>query len=263
MKAIWKGSLSFGLVSIPMEVYSAVQQHTFGFKILHAKCHTPLHNYRWCEKCKQEVVWDDTVRGLKLADGSYAIITKDMLHRLKPEKSDQLTLIACIDKEALAPIYYDQHYYLIPAKRQEKAYYLLRDALLRSDKGVVAQGTFKEKEHLCFIQSYHDILLLTTLNYTYEIKAIPPLLSSSKITAKEIDLAEELLMKWYTKKFKMDNFRDTFADELIQLVEREKSGKKPRRRKSTIAHPHTSLMQKLKDSLATKKSLSPAGKRAR
>lgn len=270
MKAMWKGSLSFGLVSIPVELYTAVQPHAFGFTVLHATCHTPLHYYRWCEHCKKDVSWENTVKGIKLADGTYFIITKEALADLKPEKSDQLSLIACIDAQSIDPLYQDQHYYLVPAKVQEKAYYLLHAALIKIEKIIIARGIFKDKEHVCLIQPYQDIFILTTLNYTYEIKTKPQLEHKAPaLDAKERALAEQLLMKWYTKKLDLSKFKDTFADELVKLIERSKKTKKraaPKKQKKAERRKTTAppLLAALKESLAMyEQQKSAASKRAR
>ena len=258
MKVVWKGTLSFGLVSIPVELYTAVQQHAFGFTMVHDTCHTALHYIRWCEHCKKEVSWDEVDKGIKLADGSYFIVTKESLAALKPASSDQLSLLACIDLDALEPLYIDQHYYLMPMKQQEKAYYLLHESLKKMGKGIIAQGIFKEKEHICLIQPYQDIFLLNTLNYTYEIKTKPLLAAPKKslLDPKELALAQQLLMKWYTKKFTMSKFKDTFAASLMKLIEQSKHHKLKRvKSKKAVAKKPSSLMHALKESLTTNKNI--------
>ena len=124
--ASWKGSISFGLVQFNIELYSAIASHSLGFNLLHAKCHTPISNKRICPKCKVEVEWSDLVKGLKLDDGSYFIITKENLEKLKPEKTDSIQIIEFVSTSLISPIYLDQHYYVLPSRHTDRAFFLLR-----------------------------------------------------------------------------------------------------------------------------------------
>ena len=92
MKAIWSGSISFGLLNIPVHLYSAISEHSFGFKLLCGKCHRPLKNVRWCEHCKKEVAWEDTIKGFKKDNDEYFLMTKEAIHKLKPEKMDTIDI---------------------------------------------------------------------------------------------------------------------------------------------------------------------------
>lgn len=270
MKTIWKGSLSFGLVSIPIELFSAVQQHAFGFTLLHETCHTPLNYYRWCEHCQKDVEWQHTVKGIKLADGTYFTMTQAQLKDLKPKKSDQLTLIACIDEDTVEPLYFDQHYYVLPVKPQEKSFHLLLAVLKKKKKELVVRAIFREKEYICLLKPYQDILVLTTLNYSYEIKTVPQVEHAEpSLPPKELALAEQLLMTWYTKKFSLTKFKDTFAEQLMQTIEQERKGKKRKRasapkKKKALTPASSSLTKALKESLLIQdKGQTKLAKRAR
>ncbi|MES1224323.1 MAG: Ku protein, partial [Bacteroidota bacterium] len=114
MKAIWKGSISFGLVSIPVHLYSAISSQSLGFKLLHGKCHTAINYLRWCPKCKIDVKWEDIVKGMPVKDGGYIVLTKEKLEELKPEKSDLIEIAEFVALDQLSPIFQDDHYYLLP-----------------------------------------------------------------------------------------------------------------------------------------------------
>src|SRR5437899_660382 len=116
MKAIWTGTISFGLVEIPIKITSAIQSHVFGFHMLHAKCHTRLEYQRWCPHCKQEVSWEDTVKGYEQENGSYRIFTKEELEQFKPEKTDRIDMIAFVRRELVEDIFQENHYYVLPNK---------------------------------------------------------------------------------------------------------------------------------------------------
>src|SRR5688572_17775447 len=105
MKAIWSGSLSFGLLNIPVHVYSAITEHSFGFRILCAQCHTPLKNVRWCQQCKKAVSWDDTVKGFKRDKSSFFVMTHEAINKLKPEKIDTIMIQEFVDKDEIETLY--------------------------------------------------------------------------------------------------------------------------------------------------------------
>src|SRR5437868_14772884 len=113
MKAIWSGSLSFGLLNIPIHLYSAITEHRFKFNILCAVCNTQLKNVRWCPHCKKEVIWNKTVKGFKKNDGSFFIISQDTLKKLKPEKLDIITIKEFVHQSAIEILYIKDHYYVL------------------------------------------------------------------------------------------------------------------------------------------------------
>lgn len=241
MKSIWKGSISFGLVTIPVRLYSAVQEHVLGFKLLHSKCHTPITYKRWCEHCKKDIPWDEVVKGLKLENGSYFILTQEKLKELKPEKSDAISIVEFVQASQIEPIYLEHHYYLGPEKEGENAFFLFKKAL--EDSGKVAIGTFvmRDKEYACVINPYSDAMLLTTLNYAYEIRDIaevPNLKAPKKLEASELKLANQLIDQLTVKKFNLAQFKDTFAEQLkaaIKKGKKEKIKTKEKKATSTVA----------------------------
>lgn len=233
MKAIWDGSLSFGLVTIPVRLYSATEAHSLGFKVLCAKCHNPLSYLRYCSKCKKEVAWEDVTKGLKQENGKYFITTPEKIKELKPEKTDSISIIEFVDKDEIDFIYLSSHYYLAPKKKSENAYFLFRKAL--EDTNKVGIGTFvmRDKEYVCALTPYETGLLLTTMNYTYEIrpiKKIGALKDVPKIKASELKLAKQLIGQLSKKRFDLSKFKDTFAQKLKAAI---KKGKKVRPKKGT------------------------------
>jgi DNA end-binding protein Ku len=154
MKSIWNGNLAFGLVSIKIELFSAVQEHYIGFNLLHAKCHTPIQNKRICPRCNKTLIASEIVKGLKLPDGSFMIIKKEDLDKLKPPRSDNIEIIEFVDTIKINPIYYHHHYFVLPAKSTDKAFFLFLQALNSLNKSAIGRIIFKDKEYLCSIQPY-------------------------------------------------------------------------------------------------------------
>lgn len=230
MKSIWKGSISFGLVTIPVRLYSAIQEHVLGFKLLHAKCHTPISYKRWCDHCKKEIPWNDVVKGLKQEDGSYFILTQEKLKELKPEKTDQLSIVEFVKADQIEPIYLEQHYYLGPEKEGQTAFYLFKKALEQSRKVAIGKFVMRDKEYLCVINPFQETLLLTTLNYAYEIRSlaeVPHLKTPKSLPMSELKLATQLIDQLTVKTFKLEQFKDTFAQQLKEAIKKSKK-QKPR-----------------------------------
>ncbi len=255
MRSLWKGTLSFGLVNIYVEAYSAIQEHSLGFKLLHAKCHTPISYQRWCSHCKQTVEWQDIVKGLKVEDDTYFILTQENLKKLRPEKTDTIEIIEFVDVLAIDPIYYDQHYYLAPAKVSDKAYFLFIAALSHLNKVAIGRFVFKDKEYIGAIQPHNNGLLLTTLNYEYEIrpfKKLEELTPPEHMESRELKLAEQLINKLSKKKFDMSRFKDSFAEKLKEQIKKASKGKLviPEVKKPTKVAEQPSLMDALKASIA-------------
>lgn len=228
MKSVWNGTISFGLVNIPVRIYSAVQEHVMGFTLLCKKCHTPIKYERWCRKCHKEVAWQDVVKGLKLDDGKYFIVTQEKLHELKPTKTDRIEIKEFIELDQIKFIYLEHHYYMGPEKLGEKAYFLFKKALEETSKVAIGQFVMRDKEYICAITPYGDGLLLTTLNYSYEIRditTIAELRVQPKIDKAELQLAEKLIAQLTKKKFNLSTYKDTFAEELAKAIKKGKKEK--------------------------------------
>lgn len=265
MKAIWKGSISFGLVTIPVELYSAIEEHTFGFKLLHKKCNTPISYERHCDHCNQIIDWHDVVKGIKLSNGSYFILSQEKLHALKPTKTDVIDVIQFVDSASISTIFYEHHYYVIPAKEHAQAYFLFIAALKNLNKTGIGRFVIKDKEYVCALQPYEHGILLSTLNYAYEIKKLDAFykLHAPKLNVKQLALAEELIQK-LSAPFDMKQFKDTFATKLkakIKKGTRVKIEKKPKKEAEKPIAP--SLMTALQSSLHAHERHAPAHARAR
>jgi DNA end-binding protein Ku len=254
MKSIWKGTISFGLVSIPVRLYSAIQEHALSFKMLHAKCHTPVEYKRWCPHCKKEVPWNSIVKGYKLEDGSYVVLTQEKLSELRPQTTDTISVVEFVATSAIEPIYLEHHFYLGPEKSGEKSFYLFKKALQDSRK--VAIGTFvmRDKEYACMINPYGEVMMLSTLNYSYEIrdvKEVPNIGPSKKLSNAEIALAKQLIDKLTVKKFNLAQFKDTFAEQLKAVLKKSKKEQIFAKKKKTKEKPLIVGQKKKETSLAT------------
>ena len=144
MKSIWSGAISFGMVNIPVKLYSAVQRRPVTFRLLHEKDHSPIEYRRWCAKDDKEVPWEEVVKGVEVEEGSFYIFTKEELENFRPRKSSAIEISEFIASDRLDRIYIDQHYFVGPNKVGEKAFFLFKEALAKT--GRMAIGGFVMRE---------------------------------------------------------------------------------------------------------------------
>ena len=249
MKTIWNGSISFGLVTIPVKLYSAVQPKSLKFKLLSKKDNSPIKYKRVSEKDGKEVKWEDIVKGYEISKGNYYTITKEELSKLKPEKSDLIEVLEFVNVDRIDPIYFNSHYYVAPEKEKEKSFFLFKNVLQTSGKAAIAKFVMHEKEHVCVIVSYKNGLLLTTLNYAYEIRdisEIEELKGSISLREEELKLAKTLIEQLTKEEFKISQFKDTFKEQLDEAIKNKEKGIS---RKSVSIKSEPDLIKALRQSL--------------
>ena len=252
MRSIWNGDLSFGLVTMHVQIFAATEPYSLGFKMLCGKCHTPLSYERVCSKCKKTVPYELVVKGLKLPDGSYFIVTMEKIKELRPEKTDTIDIVEFIDRTAIKYIYLNNHFFLAPKKAGEKSFYLFKQALEETGKVAIGQFVMRDKQYICIINPYQDALLLTTLFYAYELRSpadIPVLRKKAKVTKAEVGLAKKLIKQLSKKTFKLEAFKDEFAQKLKQAIKKGKKKKIPEKREEKQLPKRTRTKDPLLDSL--------------
>lgn len=251
MKSVWDGSIAFGLVNIPVSLYTAKEPVAISFRMLHDKCNTHLHYRRFCEKCGKEVKWQNVVKGFELAKDKYYVLTPEKLEKLKPEKSAFIEILAFIDSKIIDPLLFEHYYYVAPQKPKEKAYFLLKDVLAETAKAAIGRIILREKEYICLIESYKTGMLLVTLSYAYELRdinKIEKLGQAPKISKEEMGLARELITRLSKKEFDISKFKDQFAEKLKAMILKEIKGEKIIVSKAEKPKKAT-LMQALKASI--------------
>ena len=252
MRSIWNGTVSFGLVSIPVKLYSAVSHQSMGFTMLCKKCKTPIKYKRYCPGCQEDVKWSEIIKGLEIGDGQYLTFTQDELDEMKPEKSDRIEIKEFVDLDEIDPIYYNKPYFCAPAKSKERAYFLFKQVLKESKKVAIGRFVMREKEYTCSIRDFKDGLLLSTLNYEYEVRDISDikeLKDAPKLKKDEVDLAKKLVDQLYEEEFDVSEFRDTFAEQLKKMMSK-KEKVKVKEVEPEVEMKEESLMEALKASLS-------------
>jgi DNA end-binding protein Ku len=254
MRPIWSGSISFGLVNIPVKLVSAVQSEEIDFDMLSKKDMAPIRYARIDTKTDQEVPWKEIVKGFQYAKGKYVIVEEEDFQKASPEKSKSIDIVQFVKQEEIDPILYEKPYYIIPAKGGEKAYRLLLKALDTSGTIGIAEFMLRNREHVCAVKAHNDVLLLNQMRYQEEIREVPEVEAPAKekITEKELALAMQLVEQ-LTEKFNPAAFKDTYITELKKIIKAKAAGKQIRiadePKKATGAVKD--LMEILKQSLNT------------
>lgn len=254
MKSLWTGSIGFGLVNIPIKIFSATQESTMDFDMLDKKDLSNIRFQRVNEKTGKEVKWENIVKGFLLKD-KYVVLTDEDFEKASPEKTKMIEISQFCLQDEIDTIYYENAYYLEPDKNGTKAYALLRDAL--SKTGKVALGTYvlRNKESIAMIKSNGNALMLYKLRFKDEVRSHSELkIPSAKSKPAEVKAAAALIGQ-LTKPFKIDSFKDVYHTKLMQFVKSKAKGKTIAKPTMKIVHSATdNLMEQLKQSLGHKKT---------
>ncbi|MEP6735109.1 MAG: Ku protein [Chryseolinea sp.] len=251
MKSIWTGAIGFGLVNIPVKLYSASQESTLDLDMLDKKDHARIKFQRINEISGKVVAWKDIVKGYKMS-GNYILLDEKDFAQANPEKSKIIDIEAFVDTQEVDSIYFETPYYLEPDKAGEKAYRLLHDALEKTNKAGLGSFVLRSKEHLCLIKPYNNFLLLNRLRFAEEIRGISELKSPSKTKPKDAEMKMAMtLIDHLTKSFNIDKFKDTYSAELMKHIKAKAKGHKVKSPSPMkVTHPKTNdLMALLKSSI--------------
>lgn len=255
MRPVWNGSISFGLVNIPVRMYSGANpREGIDLDMLHKEDGGRIRYARICRKDGEEVAWDDIVKGYEYRDGDYIELSQKDLDRLDAKKTQTIDIQQFVDAGDIDIRYFEKPYYLEPVKGGAKAYALLHKALEISNKSGLAKFVMHEREHLGAITPVGKALVLNQMRFPTDLRegSDLELPSDKEVSAKELDMALKIVRQ-ETKPFIPEDFHDTYTEELEELIKDKTKGKKPA--KSTRAPEHTSskdLMSALKASLKKK-----------
>lgn len=212
MRSIWTGHITFGLISIPVKLYTAVSSHRVEFSMLHKSSGAHIRNKRVDEKSGREVAWDDIVKGYEVEDGQYVTFTHDELEALDVESMREIDIDTFVELADIDPIYYDSTYYIAPQEGGEKAYHLLVKALREGEKVGIAKFAMRQKEHLAALRVSGDMLVLETMYWPAEIRSPDDLEGLDKrpsVREREVDMAMDLVEQ-LTGPFEPERYRNTF-----------------------------------------------------
>ncbi len=258
MRAIWTGSIGFGLVNIPVRLFSATQDSQLDLDMLDKHGNAKIRYARINTHSGKEVEWEDIVKGYKL-DDKYVVLTDADFEKASPEKSKMISINEFTDEAAIDTTFYETPYYLEPVKGGEKAYVLLREALKQSGKVAIGQYVMRNKEALCLLKAQDDMLLLLKIRFPEEIREYSDLNIPKNIVIKpaELKMAQTLINQLTPKKLSLSKYKDTYDDELMKIIKAKSKGKKIAAPQIKIVHSKSKdLMEQLKASLSTRKKAS-------
>jgi DNA end-binding protein Ku len=222
-RGLWKGAISFGLVNVPVELHSAHKRSAeLGLTMLDKRDLAPVGYKRVNKASGKEVPWGEVVKGYEYKDDEYVVLSDEDFRRANPEAAKTVAILAFVDLADVAPQYFDTPYYLVPGKRGEKPYALLRDALAKAGKAGIASVVIRTKQYLAALIPQDEALLLNTLRYDAELKSagdldIPEKLKGTRVTAKELDMALRLVDDM-AEEWKPAAYHDTYHDDLLKRI---------------------------------------------
>lgn len=268
-RSIWKGSIAFGLVNIPVQLETAVREKSVSFHMLSKDGSCRLRRKLYCPDTGEEFEYSDTARGIEVGKDQYVLVDEKEMESIRPERGRTIEIEQFVKLDEIDPIYFDRVYFVTPTEGSSKAYRLLHEAMATTGRIGLARFVMRERQNLAVIRVMEEGIVLHTLHYDDEVlkleESLPSTLSKVKPAAKELDVAKQLVVAM-THPLDLSKFKDDYREGLEALIERKRSGKK------TVAvsddHdeplPRTiNLMDALKRSLATKPVRSASAGRTR
>lgn len=251
-RAIWTGSLSFGLVNIPIEVHTAVRDQRPHFRMLHAKDRSPINFERICQKDGKSVAWNDIVKGYEYEKGQFVVLDKEDFAAAALEKTRRIDVLDFVEAQAIDDRYFDKPYYLTAKKGGEVAYALLREAMNESGRIGIAKFVMRETQHLAAVEGIGDALVLSTLRFADELVDTSSLSfpSGKNLKKTELNLAKTLVEN-LAAEWDPDKYRDDYQENLMRVIKAKIKGKEAKL--VTDERPRDSnvidLMERLRASL--------------
>ncbi len=255
-RAIWSGAISFGLLNVPVKLYSAVSKKAVRFRELRASDGARVRHKRVAESDGEEVAYEEIVKGYEISPERYVVLSRDELAELDPKKTRAIEIQDFVDLDQIDPIYFEHPYYLAPDKGAEKAYDLLVRAMRDEGKVAIARFVLRNKEHLAAIRPMGDVLTLTTMRFADEVVAPDEIeelgaADGDKPAKRELDMAKRLVDSLVSG-FEPGKYRDEYREELLDLIERKAEGKEVVAQPESDVEPTAApdLMAALEESLA-------------
>jgi DNA end-binding protein Ku len=259
MRPIWRGHLTFGLVTIPVKLYTATDPKDIRFRLLHKSCLTPIQNKRFCPHHDQIVEWNDVVRGYEYEKGKFVSLTEEDLESVPLETAGTVSVTSFVTLDEINPLFYEKSYYLAPDEGGQKAFRLLHDTMTEATRVAVGKVVIKEKEHLVSVRPHDGALVLSTLYYADEVRAvddIPELPVQTKIHPNEKKMAMQLI-EGLAAEFSPAEYTDDYRQALEKVINAKVQGE-PLEAPARKSEKVVDLMEALRRSLQVTRKEKPA-----
>ena len=225
-RALWTGSITFGLVNIPVKLFVAVREKNIQFHMLHDQDHVRLQRKMVCPRDGKEVHNEHVVKGYEIAPGQYVVVREEELEAAAPKKSKTIEIEDFVEMNQIDPVYFDRPYYVVPQEQGTKAYRLLVEAMEKSKKVGVARFVMRAKEYLCALRPQDGALILETMHFNDEVIPVDDVdgvPAKTKSDDRELKMAAQLIDS-LTTKFKPEKYHDTYREAVQQIIEKKAEG---------------------------------------
>jgi DNA end-binding protein Ku len=260
---VWKGYLSFGLISIPVRLFAAARSERVSFNQIHEKCGSRIKQQIYCPVCERVVERSELAKGLEVEKNQFVIVEDEEIKRIAPQSSDTMEILEFVHANQVDPIYFDSSYFMVPEEAGKKAYHLLLESMKKSGYSALAKIAMHQREYTVIIRPYANGLTLHTMFYPEEVREISEYGHSDNVTLKpqEIALAEQLV-EGLAANFEPEKYHDEYQAKLQQLIEAKREGQEVKSEAPRKLAPVIDLMQALKKSLGELPERKPAAKQA-
>lgn len=252
---VWKGHLTFGLIAIPVKLYSAARGERVSFHYLHQQCNSRIRQHYFCPVCSRPVERDDLVRGFEYDKDQYVLLSEDEIEKVTPASARTMEILEFVESADIDPVYYDASYYLVPEEAGQKAYNLLLRTMEKSGYAAIAKLVMHQHEYTVVLRPRDKGLMLHTMYYTHEIRQVAEYGQTDGVALKEQELKlAQQFVESLVAKFEPEKYRDAFNDNLKQLIQAKIEGQEIAAAPQAQLAPVIDLMEALKKSLERQKA---------
>jgi DNA end-binding protein Ku len=252
MRPIWKGAISFGMVTIPVKLYTATESNDVRFRLLHKDDGAPIEEKRFCTADGKEVAWDDLVRGYEVSKGEFVVLDPEEIDAAKPESSTTIEIGDFVEASEIDPVYFEKSYFLEPTEVGAKPFSLLKRALEETERVALARVTIRTRERLATLRAYEDTLMVETMFWPDEIRSTGaldlPEGGEKTVRAEELSMARSLVES-LADRFKPDEYTDTYRTALERLIQQKMRGETRNAKRRKPEPKVVDLMEALKASV--------------
>ncbi|HLH02447.1 MAG TPA: Ku protein [Bryobacteraceae bacterium] len=247
---VWKGYITFGLITIPVRLFAAARTERVSFNQLHGECGSRIKQQTFCPRCERTVERSELVKGYEVEKDRYVVVSDEDIKAVAPPSSDNMEILEFVKAETIDPIYFDASYFMVPEEAGKKAYHLLLETMRKSGYSAIAKIAMHQREFTVVIRPHADGLLLHTMFYPEEVREVPEFRQDSSVTVKpqEVALAEKLVEGLATD-FDASKYTDEYQGRLKQMIEAKREGQQVEESAPKKRAPVIDLMQALQKSL--------------
>lgn len=260
---VWKGYITFGLITIPVRLFAAARTERVGFNQIHGVCGSRIKQQTFCPHCERVVERSELVKGYEAEKDRYVIVNDEEIKQIAPASSDNMEILEFVKADGIDPIYFDASYFMVPEEAGKKAYHLLFETMRKSGFSAIAKIAMHQREYTVVVRPHADGLLLHTMYYPEEVREVPEFRRDNNVSVKpqEVALAEKLV-EGLAADFDPSKYHDEYQQRLMQMIEAKREGEPVPEEAPKKRAPVIDLMAALQKSLGELPQRKPAAKAA-